>query len=253
MLLSTLIYFCAQCTTEPLRETTTGNANKDTIHSRNCTKSQTIILFVLAMFLFICSSLTLTHFTTFLATFAVEYLHWTDQEAASLTSLYVLGLVVGRFVSIFAVKLIGVTMLFWCSILLACTGAVLFHFLNFGSIFIWVSAGVIGLSVGNMYASTLAWANEKIPLSDRLASTLILASSVGDTLAPVVQGQLFKQFGVGSFINLNTAAVSSVLGVFFAMNICILYFDTSTLDVDSEKAVLPESTNEKQPLQHNKQ
>ena len=215
-------------------------------------RNRYIVFFLIFMFFVFCCLIE-TNYTTFLATFAVDYLEWSDKSAAQLTSVFILALTIGRFFGIFVVKALGAKKLIWCSLILALLSVVPLYFLNYSKLIIWISSGVLGLSIAPLYATTLTYANDTVHLSGKLGSILIFAGCLGYTVGPFLQGLLFSQFGILSFLYLCSAALLCALlmkislSVFVRMSTLHIHVIIPTAPPDYESS---ETTQllEKDPL-----
>lgn len=246
VLLSGLLYFCALCVSKP-RYATQEFRSYLQADSSSLTEKTRLVIFATTLIFFFFGCAMEINYTTFLATFAVDYLGWNDLDAANLTSVYALALTVGRFVGIFVIKALGATILLWISLLLCTAGLVPLYFLDQSGGIIWISSIIIGFSVSPIYPTVLKWADETITLTGKFTSILIFVGAFGYTAAPFVQGQLFECCGPLSYLYLCTGAVVSTLIVYLVLNVSVRLIPRRTnalvpsapeCDNDDERQVL---------------
>ena len=211
-LVSAFVYLCVLCGTKVCTSSSGDdlsptNPENDTFYVH---RNRSVVFFLIFMFFVFCCLIE-TNYTTFLATFAVDYLEWSDKSAAKLTSVFILTFTIGRLFGIFVVKVLGAKKLIWCSLILALLSVVPLYFLNYNTLIIWICSGVLGLSIAPLYATTLTYANDTVSLSGKLGSILIFAGCLGYTVGPFLQGLLFTQFGILSFLYLCSAALLCAL------------------------------------------
>ncbi len=182
-------------------------------------KQLAIFTLVLLLFLFVC--VLEINYTTFLSTFAVEYLKWDDQLAATLTTVFMLTFTIGRFVGIFTIRLLGPARLIGFSIALSILSMIPLYLLDYSDTIIWISSGALGFAISTQYATVLIWTDTILHLSSNMASLLIFSGSTGYTVGPFIQGILFDTSGIFSFVYLCSVSLALVFVLYVLISLLI--------------------------------
>ena len=95
------------------------------------------------------------------------------------------------------------------------------YFLNYSTLIIWISSGMLGFAISPIYATTLSYANNTIHLSGKLGSILIFAGCLGYTVGPFLQGVLFNEYGISTFLHLCVAALICALLMYILLSVCV--------------------------------
>jgi FHS family Na+ dependent glucose MFS transporter 1 len=115
--------------------------------------------------------------------------------AAYLTSIFWLGLTIGRLVSIpLANRFSHVQILFADA--LGCILSLLILIVGSGSqAVLWIGTFGFGFAVASVFPTTFSFVEEKLSLTGKLSGWFFIGSSVGAMLIPWVIGQLFEKIG----------------------------------------------------------
>ncbi len=186
-------------------------------HGKTLNKKQ-MAIFALVLLLFMFACVLEINYTTFLSTFAVTYLQWTDQLAATLTTVFMLTFTIGRFVGIFTIRLLGPVKLIGFSITFSILSMIPLYLLDYSETLVWIASGVLGFAISTQYATILIWTDTILHLSSNMASLLIFSGSTGYTVGPFFQGILFDVSGIFSFVHLCSISLGFVLVLYLVIS-----------------------------------
>ena len=153
------------------------------------------VSFVLCFFYFVYCCVDDT-FASFLATFLVKQLHWSKSRAAQASSVFWASFAVGRFLSIFAVRYISsVRLIILCclALIVSMLGFLLSadHAVDAG---VWVCTVVCSMSMGPIFPTGFMWMEaELVRVTGRMVSAILVASSVGTMVNPVLTAYLMQE------------------------------------------------------------
>lgn len=228
MLVASLVYFCVACA---LKSTSSPGGPQDseprTLSKPRSEKARHGIFALTLIYFFFSCAMEITYMT-FLSTFAVQYMEWSDRRAVNLVTLLTLASLLGRFLGIFLVKCLGAKRLLCFSLVVCTLGLAPLYFVSESSTIAWVSSSIIGLSMATFYATTLTWTDENVALSARLTSMLIFMGTLGCVVAPFVQGLLFDFYGILSFLWLCTSELVGLLVLFVVLVVSVSCTQTHT-------------------------
>lgn len=129
----------------------------------------------------------------FMTTFAVKYLKFPVRNAALITSVF--------FGFHFSGRLIGIplstclrprTMVALNVSLTAASYLLLIAFVNVWPSIVWVSSAMSGLSMATTFATGILWIADRVPMTGRVASVILVGSSLGGVIGPQLVGRLFE-------------------------------------------------------------
>lgn len=132
-------------------------------------------------------------FAGFLTTFCVKQMKWTKAMGSFTTSVYWASFGGGRFVGIFLVKMcdpVRIIMLYTTLLILSfvglyCTSAGQFD----GGV--WICAFLGGFALSVIFPTIFTWTEaELLPVTGKIASIFLIASSSGTMVNPIVLGYL---------------------------------------------------------------
>lgn len=159
-------------------------------------------------------------FSMYLSVFVVSYLDWSKENGAIVSSLYWGCSTATKLAMIFLVRLINPSVI----LLASCCGMVLFmagltvsahfrvHFM------IWVCTALMALSQSAVFGGGLAWADANLVKCDgRITSSIMVFSSLGAMLDPMLLGVTMKELSPMAFPYLLTFQAFMVLTIFLTM------------------------------------
>lgn len=156
-----------------------------------------------------------------LTTFCVEYLDWSKANGSLLTSLYMIGLLVGRLISIFSVNkfspknLLGLQLGMAMIVIIGMAVSAHFKF----QVGIWITLPLIGFSHAPVIACLMSWVDDSfIPVSGQFTSFVFICLVTGATSSPVVTGYMMEHWTLKSFYYLLFIYSISLLLVLAILN-----------------------------------
>ncbi|KAL8622352.1 hypothetical protein ACOMHN_041680 [Nucella lapillus] len=166
-------------------------------------------------------------FASFLTTFVVKQLRWKKSSGAQVCSVFWASFAAGRFLCIFVVHVISsvkLLMLSCVSLLLAML-AVLFFAAQNNHVGIWVSAVFAGIAMAAIFPTGFSWMEEElVRVTGRVSATILIASSTGTMLNPIIVGYLMQELTPMWFAYLLVVQAAACLAVFiFLLAVSRLY------------------------------
>ncbi|XP_076461010.1 sodium-dependent glucose transporter 1A-like [Babylonia areolata] len=183
----------------------------------------------LAMFLIVMGILCLFYlsycavedtFASFLTTFAVKQLHWSKSKGAQITSLFWASFAGGRFLCIFVVQILtSVKLLILSCVSLFCAMLAMLLFSAHGvDVGIWMSAICSGISMAAIFPTGFTWMEEElVRVTGRVSSTILIASSSGMIINPIVVGYLMQELTPMWFPYLLLIQAGMSMAIFFIL------------------------------------
>ncbi|XP_005089500.1 sodium-dependent glucose transporter 1C [Aplysia californica] len=136
-------------------------------------------------------------FASFLMTFVVnEYDHVTKSKGAYMTTFYWASFAVGRFLSIFLAKYMrAVRLMYLCSTLMIIAYSAFLVSAHFAAIdALTVFAGLAGVAMSSLFPSGLSWTEaELMPVTGWISSFILIGSSIGMMVNPLILGYLMEE------------------------------------------------------------
>ncbi|KAL4227343.1 hypothetical protein ACF0H5_012787 [Mactra antiquata] len=132
-------------------------------------------------------------FPSLLTTFMMSELDWTQQSAATLTSIFFIAYGVGNFINIFTLLRVSTTKVILASygcglIALACLVVGVFTDIR---IIIWISVAFFAVSFSSILPTLYTWIqNHVTPITSTISSSLLVFGSLGVMVNPVLMGYL---------------------------------------------------------------
>ncbi|XP_052792146.1 sodium-dependent glucose transporter 1-like [Mya arenaria] len=156
-------------------------------------------------------------FPSFLVTFTLEQLGWTQQEASTLTSVYFGTYGLANFAGVFLLTYITSTKLKAFSyisstiVLLGLLLSVIFK----QNILVWVTIAASGVTMSSILPTLFTWTQEHVtPITSRMASGLLISGSVGVMVNPLVLGYMMDIYSPMWFLYLSLGEIV-VCGLLF--------------------------------------
>ncbi|XP_054721316.1 sodium-dependent glucose transporter 1-like [Uloborus diversus] len=173
-------------------------------------------------------------FGQMIATYAVKSdLHLSKSDASYLTSLYWASFTVFRGVGILlAAKFSSLSLILFDFCLMLISGIVLLIFGNSSVAMLWFGTGLLGCALSSFYPSAVYWTEKYVNVSNKVASSFVVAASFGEMIVPFAISQfLDDRPEFFSYILLSSILVCGILILF-------LWITTSKVGV---KAVIDEN------------
>lgn len=145
-------------------------------------------------------------FPSFLTTFVMEQVSWTQKSASTITSVYFATYAVGNFIGVFILAYVTPTKLIafsYISSALMITGFLLSVLFSHTEL-IWVTVALAGLTMSGILPTLFTWTQEHVtPITARLASMLLISGSAGVMVNPLLLGYMMEQLSPMWFIYLS--------------------------------------------------
>ncbi|XP_053406333.1 sodium-dependent glucose transporter 1-like [Mercenaria mercenaria] len=145
-------------------------------------------------------------FPSFLTTFLMSQLNWTQKAASSVTSLFFGMYAVGNFIGVFILayitpaKLIVTSYISSGITLLGVLLSVLFEQTEL----VWVTVALSGITMSGILPTLFTWTQEHVtPITARIASGLLISGSVGVMANPLLLGYMMDVYSPMWFIYLS--------------------------------------------------
>ncbi|OWF47706.1 Sodium-dependent glucose transporter 1 [Mizuhopecten yessoensis] len=155
-----------------------------------------LVLLSLCLFMAIYCAMEDT-FTAYLTTFGVTQLNWSKVQGSYVTSLYWAVFGFARFLGIWVIKFISPAKIICVLTIVLCIdlGALsVFAGFNIDE-GIWACAVCTGASMSLIYPCVIMWTEEKLlPVSGKIVSIFMIASSSGTMTNPIILGYLMETF-----------------------------------------------------------
>lgn len=145
-------------------------------------------------------------FPSFLVTFIMEQVHWAQQPASTLTSVYFGTYGVGNFIGVFILAYISSTKLITFSYISSCIMilGILLSIIYNQTELIWVTVGLSGITMSSILPTLFTWTQENVtPITGSLASGLLISGSAGVMVNPLLLGYMMEVFSPMWFIYLS--------------------------------------------------
>lgn len=156
-------------------------------------------------------------FSNYLATYCVEYFHWSKKSAALITSVFFVLVVISRVVSIVGDKWFdtlvytGVNLTL---VLLSVLGIMLISVYNLYNA-AWFFTPLFGFARSSIFALLFSWTNEYITrVTGRISSFYYVTGMMGSALNPILLGYLMENYGLIWFCYLNLIESILILVVY---------------------------------------
>ena len=147
-------------------------------------------------------------FPSFLVTFIMEQVQWTQKSASTLTSVYFGTYGAGNFIGIFILAYISSTKLIafaYISSGVMILG-VLLSVLNTQTELIWITVALSGITMSAILPMLFTWTQENVtPITGRMASCLLISGSLGVMVNPLLLGYMMEVYSPMWFIYLSLA------------------------------------------------
>ena len=149
-------------------------------------------------------------FPSFLATFGLLQLGWSQGTGSSLTSLYFAMYAVGNLIGVFALKCISSRSFIFAMYSSSLVSLLLFFVgveLTIGPL-VWITVAFTGLTTSAMVPTVYTWTQEAVtPISGKIASVFLFGGSAGAMFNPILLGFLMESVSPMWLLYLNFAEV----------------------------------------------
>ncbi|XP_033761422.1 sodium-dependent glucose transporter 1-like [Pecten maximus] len=183
-------------------------------------------------------------FTAYFASFCVTQLAWSKVQGSYATSLYWAVFGLARFSGIWVVKYVSPTKIICVLTIVLCVDLGVLYVSSSFSIDggIWACAVFTGASMSLIYPSLILLTEDKLlPVSGKIMSLFIMASSGGTIANPIILGYLMETFTPMWFTYL-LFGESVVLIILFLVLVLIARLSESRFNVSKSRGIVKEET-----------
>ncbi|XP_021362962.1 sodium-dependent glucose transporter 1A-like [Mizuhopecten yessoensis] len=140
-------------------------------------------------------------FSTFIRSYSIDQLHFSNDDASYLNTLYWIFYAVGRFVGFVSARWISVKILLVIeSVCLVGVSVGLFTVGTYSQTALWVLTGMSGFFIGPIFPSGIAWGDLHIELTGLAITWVLLGSSFGGLAFLKLGGHAYDHFGGIAFV-----------------------------------------------------
>lgn len=209
---------------EKRKKKETGEDHGDATNNHGLSlKVQTAVLILL------CAVSTLAtgfvdHFPSFLATFGILQLDWSQDTGSSMTSLMFAMYAIGNLVGVFLLKCMRSRTLIYISYVTTFISLIILFVSVWWNIraLQWFAVAIVGFTMSPLIPTLFTWTQEEVaPVSGTIASAFLFSGSIGGMVNPVILGNLMESSTPMWFIYLNAS---------FAC-LCVILYTTSVVIV----------------------
>jgi FHS family Na+ dependent glucose MFS transporter 1 len=147
--------------------------------------------------------------------------------ARLLNACYWGGFMLGRVIAVpLATRLAPRTMILIDLLMAAASVGVIALFPSL-SLVLWIGTFAFGLSIASLFASTLNFAERRMPITGGVTSTFLVGGNVGSMILPWLIGQLFEPVGPVAVMYVIGAGILAALGLFAFIRVYSQRFETN--------------------------
>nr|XP_029487043.1 sodium-dependent glucose transporter 1-like isoform X1 [Oncorhynchus nerka] len=151
---------------------------------------------------------------SFIFTYAKDYIHMDEAQAAGLNSLFWGTFAAGRGLAIFFVSCMHPGTMILLS-LVGCTLSSLFLTLfSTNRVALWICTGVYGASMSTTFPSGISWVEQYTTVTGRSAAVFVVGAALGEMVLPALMGFLLGKIHghpLLMYLTLATATMTSIL------------------------------------------
>ena len=150
-------------------------------------------------------------FPSFLATFGLLQLGWSQDIGSSMTSLYFSMYAVGNFVCVFILRCISSRTFIFAMYFSSMVSIVLMYMCVTWTLepLLWLTVAITGLTTSAILPTVFVWTQEAVtPVSGKIASAFLFSGSTGAMLNPILLGYLMESFSPMWLLYLGFAEVA---------------------------------------------
>ena len=188
------------------------NANNKCIHKCNFVY---LIMFVFALFFAVCVGAEVAY-GGYIATYAINYLGTKKSVGRYMSSIFWLGLSIGRLSAVFTSHKLSTFQMLVINIIGLIVGNLLLIIFSGIVIVSHISAFICGFGMSSMFPCAFLYGEETITVSGKFASTMVFGASVGEFIIPTLLGNMMHIIGDRVFetiMLMTTIVMASTLGI----------------------------------------
>ena len=141
-------------------------------------------------------------------------LFYSESLARVVNSVFWGGLVIGRLVAIPLALRMSPRALLQSSLLIGAVSLAPVIVLPDSPVALWVGTVGFGVAVASMFANSINYAEQRMPITSAVTATFLVGGSLGSTVLPLVVGQLYEPRGPETVMQVTWAALLAALLLF---------------------------------------
>ncbi|XP_067097393.1 sodium-dependent glucose transporter 1 [Osmerus mordax] len=207
-LVSLLFFFIYTCCS-PSRDTLQTQAAKPQV-----SKSHNALIIMLFWFFFWYVGAEVAY-GSFIFTFAKDYAHMEQSQAAGLNSLFWGMFATGRGLAIFFATCMHPGTMILLSLLGCMLSSLLLTFFNNVQLVLWICTGLYGFSMSTTFPSGISWVEQYTTVTGRSAAVFVVGAALGEMVLPALLGFLLGRITgdhpLLMYLVLLTSTITSIL------------------------------------------
>ena len=159
------------------------------------TKLRLVIVGLLGVFFFLYVGMEVA-FGTFISVFAVQSgLGFSRNQASEVSAVFWGTFAAMRGLAVLLAIIARPVLVMWSSFILCLLGStILSVWAGQSSLVLYIGTAVLGVGMASIFATGFLWAEQKITVSSKVSAVLIISSSLGAKLFPVMVGNLVEEW-----------------------------------------------------------
>ena len=130
----------------------------------------------------------------YLTSFVIHYLNFPVQKASLLMSLFFASQFISRVIGVPVAAFVEpIKMLIFNVSSTAVSFVLLLSLINVWPTIIWIAAPLASFSLSTTFASAMLWISDRITITGRISSFILIGHSSGGIVGPLIVGQLFER------------------------------------------------------------
>ncbi|XP_056151152.1 sodium-dependent glucose transporter 1 [Lampris incognitus] len=208
VLLVSILFFILYFRSSPLRDKTRTPSGKPLV-ARHHTA-----LMVMLFFFFFCYVGAEVAYGSFIFTYAKDYAHMDQQQAAGLNSLFWGTFATCRGLAIFFAACLYPGTMILLSLVGSTISSLLLCLFSREKVALWVCTGLYGASMATTFPSGISWVEQYTTVTGHSAATFVVGAALGEMVLPALLGFLlgkFQDHPLLMYLSLVTATITSIL------------------------------------------
>lgn len=206
--LISFVFFVLYARSGPIRDRARTASGKPLVAKNH------LALVVLMFFFFFAYVGAEVAYGSFIFTYAKDFAHMPQSQAAGLNSLFWAAFAACRGLAIFfAACLYPGTLILWCLVGTTVSSLLLSLFSRERAL-LWLCTGIYGASMSAIFPSGISWVEQYTTVTGRTAAVFVVGAALGEMVLPALMGHLlgvFPQHPLLMYLSLLTATCTSIL------------------------------------------
>ncbi|XP_041716698.1 sodium-dependent glucose transporter 1 [Coregonus clupeaformis] len=151
---------------------------------------------------------------SFIFTYAKDYIHMDEAQAAGLNSLFWGTFAAGRGLAIFFAACMHPGTMILLSLVGSTLSSLFLTLFNRNRVALWICTGVYGASMSTTFPSGISWVEQYTTVTGRSAAVFVVGAALGEMVLPALVGFLLGRIDdhpLLMYLALGTATITSIL------------------------------------------